>query len=202
MDALLRRALALAAQTCCEQGCYECIAATRCSSPFLDSGERRPTDKAATRAFLSDLLGVTPDVAAPALTAPPAAPVAPDHRRPDDWVAAARALLELHGLTMTEVSSKLGVPSRELQRALVNTSPLRVRHAKFGVGTLLSGSGSGERREALVYFPGFGQKRLLLSQPCWTSSTTTEPPKRASHVRFDGLCPAAYDDLTRPTVVP
>ncbi|WP_027483862.1 DEAD/DEAH box helicase [Deinococcus pimensis] len=157
MDDLLRRALTLAAKTCCEHGCYECTAASRCASPFLESGERRPTDKKGARAVLAEALGVTPED----LPAPPegAAPTA----RPDDWLSSARVLLELHGLSLTEVSAKLGVPSRDLQRALGAATPLKLRHAKFGVGTLLGASGAGERREALVYFPGFGQKRLLLS---------------------------------------
>ena len=76
----------------------------------------------------------------------------------------ARALVELHGLSLTEVSARLGVPSRDLQGALRGAGTLRVRHEKFGEGALLGGSGSGERREVLVYFPGHGQKRLVLAQ--------------------------------------
>ena len=58
MDELLRRALELTQKTCCQDGCYACIAVSRCSSPFYASGERRPTSKAATRLYLQELLGV------------------------------------------------------------------------------------------------------------------------------------------------
>ncbi|AFZ66425.1 DEAD/DEAH box helicase [Deinococcus peraridilitoris] len=155
MDALLSRALDLCARECCEDGCYQCTAALRCSAPFLASGERRPTDKQATRTFLAELLGVQPET-------PPARP--PERARREDWRAQARELLELRGLSLTEVSAQLGVPSRDLAALLSGSGPLRIRHAKFGEGALLGGSGSGERRELLVYFPGVGQKRLVLAQ--------------------------------------
>ncbi|MBX8467174.1 ATP-dependent helicase, partial [Deinococcus sp. RIT780] len=71
-------------------------------------------------------------------------------------------LPDLHGLSLPEVSARLGIPSRELQRAVSTTQPLRLRHAKFGDGVFMQGFHQGERREVLVYFPGVGQKRLLL----------------------------------------
>ena len=42
------------------------------------------------------------------------------------------------------------------------TQPLRLHHAKFGDGVFMQGFGQGDKREVLVYFPGVGQKRLLL----------------------------------------
>ncbi|GMA15951.1 DEAD/DEAH box helicase [Deinococcus metallilatus] len=160
MDDLLRRALDLTAKTCCKEahGCYECIAVSRCYAPFLASGERRPTDKPATRAFLEGLLGVQPapqpEPDAATLPEPPVLPAS--------WPLQARELLDLHGLSLPEVSARLGIPSRELQRAVSTTEPLRLRHAKFGEGVFLQGFGQGDRREVLAYFPGVGQKRLLL----------------------------------------
>jgi DNA helicase-2/ATP-dependent DNA helicase PcrA len=38
----------------------------------------------------------------------------------------------------------------------------RVRHPRFGVGTVVAGSGTGEDEEVTVAFPGAGVKRLLL----------------------------------------
>ncbi len=152
LDDLLARALALCAQGCCEAGCFECTATGRCFSPFLPSGERRPTDKKATREVLAAALGVAVEAPTPR----PATPL--------NWLAQARELVELRGLSLTEVSAKLGLPSRELTRALSGVGPLKVRHAKFGEGTLLGGSGTGERREVLAYFPGAGQKRLLVER--------------------------------------
>ena len=148
---LLLRAHALCAQNCCEAGCFECTATGRCFAPFLPGGERRPTDKKATHALLSEALGLAAQAAPPR----PAAP--------HGWLAQARELVELRGLSLTEVSAKLGLPSRELGRALSGSKPLRVRHAQFGEGTVLGGSGAGERREVLAYFPGAGQKRLLVA---------------------------------------
>ncbi|UTA49720.1 hypothetical protein MSS93_07365 [Deinococcus radiodurans] len=49
-----------------------------------------------------------------------------------------------------------------MQRAVNTTAPLRLAHAKFGEGILTQGSGSGDAREVLVYFPGHGYKRLLV----------------------------------------
>ncbi len=40
-----------------------------------------------------------------------------------------------------------------------------VRHKKWGDGVVLEVSGSGEKAEALIRFPGTGEKRVLL---CWT----------------------------------
>ena len=40
-----------------------------------------------------------------------------------------------------------------------------VRHKKWGEGVVLEVSGSGDKAEALIRFPGTGEKRLLL---CWT----------------------------------
>ncbi|MEF2279531.1 DEAD/DEAH box helicase [Deinococcus sp. YIM 134068] len=160
LDDLLGRALDLTARTCCKEahGCYECIAVSRCYAPFLASGERRPTDKHATRAFLQTLLGVQPA----AELEPDAATLPEIPALPPAWPLQARELLDLQGLSLPEVSARLGIPSREIQRAVSTTSPLRVRHAKFGEGVLLQGFGQGERREVLAYFPGVGQKRLLL----------------------------------------
>lgn len=159
MDDLLRRAYALSTKTCCkaEGGCYECIAVSRCFSPFLPSGERRPTDKAATAELLRGLLGEV----APAPAERPALPDLPP-ALPPAWPLQARELLDLHGLSLPEVSARLGIPSREIQRVVNTTQPLRLRHVKFGDGVFMQGSGQGERREVLVYFPGVGQKKLLL----------------------------------------
>lgn len=162
MDDLLGRAYALTTKTCCEnkQGCYECIAVGRCYSPFLPSGERRPTDKEATRLFLQAVLGIVP--ALPAAEADAA--TLPDlPALPPSWPLQARELLDLHGLSLPEVSARLGIPSREIQRVVSGTTaPLRLRHAKFGEGIFMQGSGQGDKREVLLYFPGVGQKRLLL----------------------------------------
>ena len=38
-----------------------------------------------------------------------------------------------------------------------------MRHAKFGEGVILDIEGSGDKAEALVRFPGVGEKRLLLA---------------------------------------
>ncbi|ACO45012.2 putative DEAD/DEAH box helicase-like protein [Deinococcus deserti VCD115] len=160
-DDLLRRALDLSIKTCCKnaEGCYECIAVSRCYAPHLASGERRPTDKHATRLFLETLLGVQPRAAEGAGDS-----VLPDEAPdlPASWPLQARELLDLHGLSLPEVSARLGIPSRELQRAVTSTQPLRLLHARFGEGVFMQGFHQGERREVLVYFPGIGQKRLLL----------------------------------------
>ncbi|GGL96088.1 DEAD/DEAH box helicase [Deinococcus aerophilus] len=166
LEELLRRALALCSKTCCKtpEGCYECIAVSRCFSPYLPSGERRPTDKHATRAFLEAVLGVEtvpePVLQGAGADAPALPEPAPD--LPPSWPLQARELLDLYGLSLPEVSARLGIPSRELQRAVSSTQPLRLQHAKFGEGVFLQGFHQGERREVLVYFPGVGQKRLLL----------------------------------------
>ncbi|AXG99635.1 DUF1998 domain-containing protein [Deinococcus wulumuqiensis] len=159
LDDLLRRAHVLATKTCCTspQGCFECIAVSRCFSPLLPSGERRPTDKEATALFLQNLLGIQPAPAAEGEVAPDVAPTLPG-----DWAQQARELLDLHGLSLPEVSARLGIPSREIQRAVSATAPLRLSHAKFGEGILTQGSGQGDAREVLVYFPGHGYKRLLV----------------------------------------
>ncbi len=159
LDDLLWRALELCRKPCCQKGCYECTAVSRCFSPFLASGERRPTDKAATRAYLEALLGAPPvtDEVFEAELVP-----APSLEAVTSWAAQARELLDLHGLSLPEVSARLGVPSREIQRAVAKTQPLRLRHAKFGDGVFTQGFHQGERREVLVYFPGVGQKRLIL----------------------------------------
>ncbi|MFC4639125.1 DEAD/DEAH box helicase [Deinococcus hohokamensis] len=158
-DELLRRGLDLCAKTCCKnsEGCYECIAVSRCYAPHLPSGERRPTDKHATRALLETLLGVQAPAAEVAEVLPDTVP-----NLPASWPLQARELLDLHGLSLPEVSARLGIPSRELQRAVTGTQPLRLRHARFGEGVFMQGFHQGERREVLVYFPGLGQKRLLL----------------------------------------
>ena len=159
LDDLLWRALELCRKPCCQKGCYECIAVSRCFSPFLASGERRPTDKAATRAYLEALLGAPPvavDEFEPELM--PAASV----ETSTSWAAQARELLDLHGLSLPEVSARLGIPSRDIQRAVAKTQPLRLRHAKFGDGVFTQGFHQGDKREVLVYFPGVGQKRLIL----------------------------------------
>lgn len=174
MDDLLRRAYELTTKTCCQnpQGCYECIAVSRCFAPFLPSGERRPTDKQATAQFLQTLLGIE---AAPVET-PQAVPV-PDlpPELPPAWPLQARELLDLHGLSLPEVSARLGIPSREIQRAVNTTQPLRLRHAKFGDGVFMQGFGQGEKREVLLYFPGVGQKRLLLK---FAGLTVIEGPQK------------------------
>lgn len=158
LDDLLARALALCSKTCCKnaEGCYECIAVSRCFSPFLPSGERRPTDKHATRLFLEGVLGVQAAPEAEAAAPEPVPELAPS------WPLQARELLDLHGLSLPEVSARLGIPSRELQRAVSSTQPLRLHHAKFGDGVFMGGFHQGDKREVLVYFPGVGQKRLLL----------------------------------------
>jgi DEAD/DEAH box helicase domain-containing protein len=163
LDDLLWRALELCRKPCCQKGCYECIAVNRCFSPFLPSGERRPTDKAATRAYLEALLGAEP-LAVPALAETPfmAEPAAAAEIVNTSWAVQARELLDLHGLSLPEVSARLGIPSRDIQRAVAKTQPLKLRHAKFGDGAFVQGFYQGEKREVLVYFPGVGQKRLIL----------------------------------------
>ncbi|PYE48709.1 DEAD/DEAH box helicase domain-containing protein [Deinococcus yavapaiensis KR-236] len=153
IDDLLRRALRIASRPCCDDGCYECTAVGRPFSPFLETGDRRPTDKRGAYALLAEVLGES--VHEVAESDPPA--------RLEDWFAQARELLELRGLSLTEVSAKVGVPSRELGRRLASSPPLRVTHEKFGEGIIQGGSGSGERREVQVYFPGHGLKRLLVA---------------------------------------
>ena len=159
IDDLLHRALELCRKPCCQKGCFECIAVSRCFSPFLASGERRPTDKAATRAYLETLLGAPPMAEA---FEPELMPVATVTETNTSWAAQARELLDLHGLSLPEVSARLGIPSRDIQRAVAKTQPLRLRHAKFGDGVFTQGFHQGDKREVLVYFPGVGQKRLIL----------------------------------------
>ncbi|WP_424949874.1 DEAD/DEAH box helicase [Deinococcus sp.] len=160
MDELLRRALELTQKTCCQNGCYACIAVSRCSSPFYASGERRPTSKAATRLYLQELLGVSAAQAgaeAEEVAAPLPVPV-----RESGWAAQARELIDLYGLSLPEVSARLGIPSREIVRAVGEQGPLRLSHPSFGEGVLMQGAGNGDARTALVYFPGVGQKKLLV----------------------------------------
>lgn len=158
MDDLLRRALELASKECCHNtgGCYECCAVSRCFSPSLSSGERRPTHKQATAEFLQDLLGVkaVQHEKVPIPNQPPSLP--------QTWPVEARKLLDMYGLSLPEVSARLGIPSRQIQKAVNTTKPLRIAHVKFGEGVFMQGFGSGDKREVLVYFPGVGQKRLLL----------------------------------------
>ncbi len=155
LDDLLRRALELCRQPCCVKGCYECIAVSRCFVPFLSSGERRPTDKAATRLFLEGLLNVVPQPAEELPTQPAAEPSL-------SWALQARELIDLHGLSLPEASARLSIPSRDIQRALGRTGPLRLHHPKFGDGVFEQGFYQGDKREVLVYFPGVGHKRLIL----------------------------------------
>nr|WP_281378341.1 DEAD/DEAH box helicase [Deinococcus budaensis] len=158
LESLLPRALDLTAKTCCKEphGCYECIAVSRCYAPFLASGERRPTDKHATRAFLEALLGVQPAPGAESgLTPLPNLP-----ELPPAWPLQARELLDLHGLSLPEVSARLGIPSRELQRAAGATPPLRLRHTKFGEGIFLQGVHRPGGYQVMVQFPG-GVKQVL-----------------------------------------
>lgn len=160
MDELLRRALELCQKPCCQDGCYACIAVSRCSSPFYASGERRPTSKAATRLYLQELLGVSAaqaEVGAQETAAPMPVPVLDS-----TWAAQARELIDLYGLSLPEVSARLGIPSREIVRAVGEQGPLRLAHPSFGEGVLMQGAGSGDARTALVYFPGVGQKKLLV----------------------------------------
>lgn len=180
MERLLERAFELTGKDCCTRpdGCYECIAVSRCFAPYTASGEPRPTSKFATRAFLGQVLGVpvVPAAAAadpmpqfmdsmptsvprPVTIQPP--PDQPPAQAPD-WPLQARELLDLRGLSLPEVSARLGVPSREIQRAVAATPPLRLLHPKWGEGQLLQGIGRGEKREVLVHFRNVGQKRLLL----------------------------------------
>ncbi|MGI8748116.1 MAG: DEAD/DEAH box helicase, partial [Deinococcus sp.] len=163
--------LELTQKNCCESGCYACTSVSRCFSPFYPSGERRPTSKAATRLYLQELLGVSPQAASEAEGVALTLPAPPDQGWPrlgqnsaagDAWPLQARELLDLHGLSRTEVSARLGLPSREIQRGLGQHGPLRVLHPSFGEGVLLQGAGSGDARTALVYFPGVGQKKLLV----------------------------------------
>ncbi len=158
MDELLRRALDLCQKPCCQDGCYACIAVSRCFSPFYTSGERRPTSKAATQLYLQELLGVgavqakdEEETVTPVLPLPDSA-----------WPLQARELIDLYGLSLPEVSARLGVPSREIVRAVGEQGPLRLSHPSFGEGVLMQGAGSGDARTALVYFPGVGQKKLLV----------------------------------------
>src|SRR5699024_5191936 len=48
----------------------------------------------------------------------------------DNWAQQARELLDLHGLSLPEVSARFGIPSREIARAVVHTTPLVVQHPK------------------------------------------------------------------------
>jgi len=158
MDELLRRALDLCQKPCCQDGCYACIAVSRCSSPFYASGERRPTSKAATRLYLQELLGVDAAQVEEEETVTPV-PVPP---LDSAWPSQARELIDLYGLSLPEVSARLGIPSREIVRAVGEQGPLRLSHPSFGEGVLMQGAGSGDARTALVYFPGVGQKKLLV----------------------------------------
>ncbi len=159
MDELLRRALELTQKTCCQDGCYACTSVSRCSSPFYASGERRPTSKAATRLYLQELLGVGAVQAEE--EAETAAPL-PVPVLDSGWPVQARELIDLYGLSLPEVSARLGIPSREIVRAVGEQGPLRLSHPSFGEGVLMQGAGSGDARTALVYFPGVGQKKLLV----------------------------------------
>lgn len=153
LSGLLERALELCRKPCCVSGCYECIAVSRCFAPFLPSGDRRPTDKAATRLFLEQVLY------------PQMQPSnAPEEAKPRALSLAlqARELLDLRGLSITEVSSRLGVPSRDIPRLAGQAGPLQLQHPKFGRGIFEQGFYQGERREVLVYFPEAGRKRLIL----------------------------------------
>ena len=158
MDELLHRALDLCQKPCCQDGCYACIAVSRCSSPFYASGERRPTSKAATRLYLQELLGVD---AAQVEDEEAITPV-PIPLLDSTWPSQARELIDLYGLSLPEVSARLGIPSREIVRAVGEQGPLRLSHPSFGEGVLMQGAGSGDARTALVYFPGVGQKKLLV----------------------------------------
>ncbi len=159
MDELLKRALELCRKPCCQDGCYACISVSRCFSPFYASGERRPTSKQATRLYLQELLGVSAaqEGEAEEIAVPLPAPVLDSA-----WPLQARELLDLYGLSLPEVSARLGIPSREIVRAVGEQGPLRLSHPTFGEGVLMQGAGSGDARTALVYFPGTGQKKLLV----------------------------------------
>ena len=101
IDDLLQRALDLTSKSCCQQaqGCFECIAVSRCFSPTLPSGERRPTDKLATRAFLQSIPGLTvrtaeelaPDTEDLPPTRPDSAPLPDVPALPPSWPKIGRA---------------------------------------------------------------------------------------------------------------
>jgi DEAD/DEAH box helicase domain-containing protein len=170
MDELLRRALELCQKPCCQDGCYACTSVSRCYSPFYATGERRPTSKAATRLYLQELLGVSAaqaEVQAQEFTPVPAldstwATLDQNGAAGHAWPLQARELIDLYGLSLPEVSARLGIPSREIVRAVGEQGPLRLSHPSFGEGVLMQGAGSGDARTALVYFPGVGQKKLLV----------------------------------------
>ncbi|MBB6100112.1 DEAD/DEAH box helicase domain-containing protein [Deinobacterium chartae] len=177
MPELLGRALALAASRCCEHGCYQCTEVGRCAAPFLPSGERRGLDKAATRALLEASLGrPAPPPGRHVRSSPPAAaePVPSEL----DWRLQARELLELRGLSLLEVSRRLGRPGREIEAALRGLPPLEVFHPRFGVGVLLAARGSGARREVSVRFAD-AQRQLLVEKAGLTVAQAASPSATA-----------------------
>ncbi len=140
---LLDRALELCSSTCCENGCYQCLEVERCGSPTLENGENRHLNKTGAREFLENHLGKKVRIEA--------APLPEIEASTLNWELQARELLELQGLSSTEVSKRLGIPSREFQN--LPSSPLRVMHPKFGEGILISAIGYGSLRKAKIRFP-------------------------------------------------
>lgn len=87
----------------------------------------------------------------------------PNDPPPLAWQLQARKLFDIDGLNFTEISARLGVPSREIQRAISVMGPLRLRHPKFGEGMFLHGEFQGEKRQITVHFDRVGPKKLLVA---------------------------------------
>ena len=62
----------------------------------------------------------------------------------------------------------------------------QVKHPKWGIGTILYKSGSGDRTKAIVVFPEEGQKKLLLKYAKLKKIKETQPaeetPKESGDV--------------------
>ena len=188
MDDLLARAWQLTAKTCCTSpsGLLRVHRGLPLLLPRSCPAESAvPPTRPATHALLRDRAGRgkprrhVPD-AVPLPDAVPALPAA--------WPLQARELLDLHGLSLPEVSARLGIPSRELQRAVSGTEPLRLQSSP-NLATACSWAAlhQGDRREVLVVFPRRGPEEAPAglrgpdggagaSGACWTHRTGLQAP--------------------------
>jgi uncharacterized membrane protein YukC len=72
----------------------------------------------------------------------------------------------------------------------------QVKHAKFGTGTVLYKSGSGDRAKAIVVFPEEGQKKLLLKYAKMKKIKETKPSEEATEqLREEEIIQALEDSV-------
>jgi hypothetical protein len=77
----------------------------------------------------------------------------------------------------------------------------QVKHPKFGTGTVLYKTGTGERAKAIVVFPEEGQKKLLLKYAKLKKIKEAKPAEEAvAPVSEEAIVSALDDSVSAPPV--